>query len=524
VLLGLACAATIGIAGPLGALKRPHREPPPSAIGDLRVASRDVFTAPVLDRFNTNATTMSGVTTLTASTFDNIAVVGVQFLVDGANLGAEDSTSPYSVTWDTTTVPDGPHVLSARARDAAGNTQTAPPITVTVQNGGSGGSGPVAAYGFNESGGTTADDSSPTGNDGALVGATWAAGRFGSAVSFTGAAYVQAPDVNALSPGSGATFAAWIYLTSTPSELASIVNKWSQTADDEYLFAVTANRNPFFAWHTTGGTTYSTPAFNDVTDASSQVPLNTWTHVAVVRNGASLSFYVNGTLTSSTNAMDTNPFRNGSNTLRVGSQSRGGVNRHFPGRIDELRIYSRALTAAQLQADMNAPIGSGGDTVAPTVTVTSPTGGSTVGGTPTVAASASDNVGVAGVQFKLDGANLGAEDTTSPYAVAWNTTTASNGTHTLTAVARDAAGNTRTSAAVTVTVSNDSTAPTVSLTAPANGATVLGTVAVSATASDNAGVVGVQFKLDGANLGAEDTTSPFRSAGIPRRLRTGSTR
>ena len=70
-------------------------------------------------------------------------------------------------------------------------------------------------------------------------------------------------------------------------------------------------------------------------------------------------------------------------------------------------------------------------------------------GTVQVTASASDNVGVAGVQFKLDGANLGAEDTTAPYAVSWNTTPTANGSHTLTAVARDAAGNTTTSSAVT---------------------------------------------------------------------------
>jgi hypothetical protein len=66
---------------------------------------------------------------------------------------------------------------------------------------------------------------------------------------------------------------------------------------------------------------------------------------------------------------------------------------------------------------------------------------------------------VAGVQFRLDGANLGAEDTTSPYSVSWNTTTATNGTHTLTAVARDAAGNSTTWAGVTVTVSNDTPPP-----------------------------------------------------------------
>ena len=56
----------------------------------------------------------------------------------------------------------------------------------------------------------------------------------------------------------------------------------------------------------------------------------------------------------------------------------------------------------------------------------------------------------------------------------------------------------------------DTTAPTVAMTAPANGATVSGSaVTVSATAADNVGVVGVQFKLDGANLGAEDTAPPL---------------
>src|SRR5437660_3263389 len=107
----------------------------------------------------------------------------------------------------------------------------------------------------------------------------------------------------------------------------------------------------------------------------------------------------------------------------------------------------------------------------------------------------------------LDGANLGAEVTTAPYAVSWNTTTVTNAAHTLTAVARDAAGNTATSAAVSVTV--DNAPPTASLTAPVAGTTVVGTVTVSASATDNVGAVGVQFKLDGANLGAEVTAAPY---------------
>ena len=160
------------------------------------------------------------------------------------------------------------------------------------------------------------------------------------------------------------------------------------------------------------------------------------------------------------------------------------------------------------------------DITPPTVAVTAPVAGATVAGTTTINATASDNVGgtgVAGVQFLLDGAILGAEDTTAPYSIAWNTTGATNGTHTLTARARDGTGNTTTSTGVSVTVSNvvDPTPPTVAVTAPVAGATVAGTTTINATASDNVGgtgVAGVQFLLDGAILGAEDTTAPYSIA------------
>src|SRR5438876_200757 len=100
------------------------------------------------------------------------------------------------------------------------------------------------------------------------------------------------------------------------------------------------------------------------------------------------------------------------------------------------------------------------------VNVTSPASGSTVSGTVPVTASVTivGALTVAGVQFKLDGNNLGAEDTSAPYSVSWNTTTASNGSHTLTAVARDGLlGTLWTSNPVTVTVSNDITRPTVTI-------------------------------------------------------------
>jgi hypothetical protein len=138
-----------------------------------------------------------------------------------------------------------------------------------------------------------------------------------------------------------------------------------------------------------------------------------------------------------------------------------------------------------------------------------------VSGTVTLAANAADNIGVAGVQFQVDGANVGGEDTTAPYSVSWNAAGATNGSHTITAIARDAAGNRTTSAGVVVSVSvntADTTPPTVSVTSPAAGQTVTGTVNLSATASDNVGVAGVQFQVDGANVGAEATSAPYTAS------------
>src|SRR5207244_12236667 len=94
----------------------------------------------------------------------------------------------------------------------------------------------------------------------------------------------------------------------------------------------------------------------------------------------------------------------------------------------------------------------------------SPGDGAAIAGTITVSAAAADDLGVAGVQFKLDGADLGAEETSAPYSVPWATGAVADGFHTLTAVARDGSGNTAVSAAVLVQV--DNTAPAVSITAP----------------------------------------------------------
>jgi len=103
------------------------------------------------------------------------------------------------------------------------------------------------------------------------------------------------------------------------------------------------------------------------------------------------------------------------------------------------------------------------DSTPPVVSMTAPANGANVSGTITVSANATDNVAVNAVQFKLDGANLGSP-VTGPgpaYSISWNSATAANGSHTLTAMASDAAGNTA-SSSVTVNVSNVVSPPVIS--------------------------------------------------------------
>lgn len=79
-------------------------------------------------------TTIAGKTTVSANASDPVAVAGLQFLLDGIALGAELTTAPYTITWDSTTVTDGTHTLAARARDNAGLSTLSTAIAITVNN------------------------------------------------------------------------------------------------------------------------------------------------------------------------------------------------------------------------------------------------------------------------------------------------------------------------------------------------------------------------------------------------------
>ena len=150
----------------------------------------------------------------------------------------------------------------------------------------------------------------------------------------------------------------------------------------------------------------------------------------------------------------------------------------------------------------------------PVVAISAPAAGAilTAGSAVTVRATATDADGtVAQVAFFVDGAPLG-NATASPFEVTWTPTVL--GPHVLTARATDDDGDVTTSSAVSVTVQGagggDVTAPTAQLLAPANDARNLGgSILVRASASDNVGVAGVTFQLDGEPIGPEDTSAPY---------------
>src|SRR5688572_7296287 len=106
---------------------------PPQAPGNLRIITAGTSSPIVAFTAPSAGATVSGVVTMSATASDDVGVLGVQFFVDGAAVGAEDAAPPYSASWNSATVANGSRNLTARARDGSGN-QTSATIAVTVSN------------------------------------------------------------------------------------------------------------------------------------------------------------------------------------------------------------------------------------------------------------------------------------------------------------------------------------------------------------------------------------------------------
>ena len=410
---------------------------------------------------------LRGTITLDATAADNVGVSGVQFRLDGANLGAEDTTAPYSIPWSTATAANGSHTLTAIARDAAGNTTTASSVAVVVDNAAPAVAvtAPAAGSGVRGSVTITADASDNI----AVLGVRFLVDGVPLGAEDLTSPYSVGWDT--IAAGNGAHT-----LTAVARDAAGNVTTSGGVA------VTVDNAAP--------SVSVTSPATGATVSGSITATASASDNVAV----AGVQFMVDGAAIGAEDTAapysadwNTNTASNGTHTLTAIARD----------------------TVGNLTTSVAVSVTVSNDTTPPTVAITAPPGGASVDATVVVTAGASDNVGVAGVQFLLDGAMLGIEDTVEPYSIEWDTRTASNGAHALTAVARDAAGNLKTSATVTVTVTNDTTPPTVAITAPANGATVSATVSIVATASDNGAVAGVQFFVDGAAHGPEDVSAPY---------------
>jgi hypothetical protein len=166
---------------------------------------------------------------------------------------------------------------------------------------------------------------------------------------------------------------------------------------------------------------------------------------------------------------------------------------------DPIFGYGRVNAAAAVNAAAGYVQPS--DTAAPLAAIAAPLGSSSVAGLVPVSVNASDNVGVARVELKVNGTVV-AVDSAAPYSFSWDSTGVANGMNNLVAVAYDAAGNAGSSATVAVNVANatapvvkDTVAPAVTINNPVNGGSVSGPTAVSISASDNAGAAGISLSL-----------------------------
>ena len=199
----------------------------------------------------------------------------------------------------------------------------------------------VAAYSFAEGGGGLINDETGNGNVGTIRGASWTSGRFDNALSFDGIDdLVTVADDDLLDLTTGMTLEAWV----KPFALGNVWRDIIFKADDIYYLEGSSTQQ---GAPTVGGT-FTGPLY-----ASSSLPLNTWSHLAATYDGAIVRLFVNGEEVA--NRSQTGTIHQSNEPLTLGGNDVYG--QHWAGLIDEVRIYNRALSQAEIQLDMNTPIG-----------------------------------------------------------------------------------------------------------------------------------------------------------------------
>lgn len=382
----------------------------------------------------TASSTVSGTISVTASSsaVAPASITSVQFYLDGSPLGSAVTSSPYTISWNTGTATNASHTLYALATDNYSNTATSTSITVTVANQAVL-SVPTSTLNFSAAHGSAATSSQSVVVKNAGATSTtlnWSASSNESWLTFS-------PASGSLS-GNATTSISFIvnpaaFALGTYNATATISDPAASSSPQTIPVTLTISSTGVSA-------TMTAPA--NLATVSSTVPV---TATATSTVGiSSVQFYLDGSPLGS--AVTSSPYTISWNTLTASDGSH--------------TLYSQAT-------DNNSNIASSSeitiivDNTPPAVSITFPTGGATLSGTTSITASSSDALsGVSSVAFYLDGSLLG-ESTSSPYSINWDTTQASNGSHSITALSTDGAGNATTSQAISFTVDNVTTPPIV---------------------------------------------------------------
>ena len=188
-------------------------------------------------------------------------------------------------------------------------------------------------------------DASGNGHVGAIAGATWtAAGRFGGALAFDGVNdWVTIADAAALDLTTGMTLEAWVYPTALSGWRTAVLKE----SADGLAYALYAHNDA-----PRPATTINTGGPDLEALGTSALPLNAWTHLASTYDGATLRMYVDGCLVGS--LATGGSIVTTADALRIGGNEVWGE--FFQGRIDEIRVYDRALSQTEIEQDMGRPV------------------------------------------------------------------------------------------------------------------------------------------------------------------------
>jgi hypothetical protein len=427
-------------------------------------------TAPTISISSPTAgASVSGNTVITAIASDNVGVAKVEFYVNGA-LQTTDTSSPYLCSWNTSSLAAGTYTLMAKAYDAAGNIGQSTSVPVTVRK----------------------DDTAPTvsmtfpANNAIVSGSVTITANASDPVGVSKVEFYE--DGALLSASNVAPYSYGWNTTSVTNTTHTLYAKaYDATGNVGQSSNITVKVNNPVPDTTKPTVSVTFPANNAIVSGSVTITANASDNVGVSK----VEFYVNGVLQATDSV---SPYTSNWNTKSIANGS--------------YTITAEAYDAAgNIGKSSSVLVSVNNDKTVPTVSIVSPVNKATVTGTQTITASASDNMGVSKVEFYVNGV-LQATDTASPYTFSWNTNSIANGSYTITAKAYDAAGNVGQSSNLSVTVSNNKTTPTVSITAPANNAIVSKTVSVTISASDNIGVSKVELYVNGI-LQATDSVSPY---------------